>query len=341
MHSNKLNRFFLWSIVSLALIALGLGSYLSWTISQREPESAQTPVEERTPLPTKASRVVIVSWDGAKPVVMKSLIDEGKLPTFASLQVGSYVDFDAQTVVPSVTLPSHTSMLTGRPISEHKITWNDYQPERGFVKSETVFELAKKQGIGTAMVATKEKFAHLNKPETIDHYFYERGDAATATNRALEILEDTSVGLLFLHFKEPDAAGHAYGWGGGSKDEAPSQQYMAALQEVDRVTGLLLAQLKSDESWDQTVVIITSDHGGKGKSHGSDSPEDTTIPWAATGGKIQQKYQFASSALSGRLISTMDTAATALSLLEIPVPTDWTGKNLLSKIEIPLGTPIR
>lgn len=327
MHSNKLNRFFLWCIAILAVTALGLGGYLSWTLSN-QPSTRPISATPEVKKPSETKLVVIISWDGAKPMVMRAMMDSGKLPTFASLQVGSYVDLDAQTVIPSVTLPSHTSMLTGRPISEHKITWNDYQPERGLVKSETIFELAKQQGIKTAMVVSKEKFAHLNKPNTVDYYFYERGDAATATFRALDILEDTSVGLLFLHFKEPDAAGHAYGWGGGAKDEAPSDEYMAALQEVDRTTGQLLDKLKSADSWDETVVIITSDHGGIGKSHGSAKPEDTSVPWAATGGKIQEKFNFRLN-LTNQPILTMDTAATAISLLGVQVPADWSGKNVL------------
>lgn len=312
----------------MAAIALGLGGYMIWSLSDKKSETAQAPITEKAEKLMPVKRVVIISWDGAKPVVMNSLIEEGKLPTLASLQVGSYLDLDAQTVVPSVTLPSHTSMLTGRPINEHKITWNDYQPERGFVKSETVFELARQHGIGTAMIVAKEKFAHLNKPETVDYYFYERRAADSATTRAIDLLKDDTIGLLFLHLKEPDAAGHANGWGGGMKDEAPSDEYMEALQEADRVTGLLLNRLKLSESWNETVVIITSDHGGRGKSHGSDHPEDTSIPWAATGGKIQEKFNFSPS-LPNRPISTMDTAATALSLLGVRVPVDWSGRNIL------------
>lgn len=328
MYPNKINRFFLWSIAVLIVFVLGLGSYAAWTFSRQESETTQTPTSKKVEQPAKTSRVVIISWDGAKPMVMDSLIKSGKLPIFASLQVGSYVDLKAQTVVPSVTLPSHTSMLTGRPIEEHKITWNDYQPERGFVKSETIFELAKQQGISTAMVVTKEKFTHLNKPGTIDHFIYEQGDVGTAVSKATELLRYKGIGLLFLHLKEPDGAGHAHGWGGGSGAEAPSAEYLSALQEVDRVTGLLLNEIKSANNWEETVVIITADHGGIGFSHGSDNQEDTTVPWAATGGKIQEKFNFSPS-LPNRPISTMDTAATALSLLGVRVPVDWSGRNIL------------
>jgi len=57
--------------------------------------------------------VVIVSWDGGKPSVIRDLAQRGELPTIRSMMADGSYTFAAETIVPSSTLPSHASMLTG------------------------------------------------------------------------------------------------------------------------------------------------------------------------------------------------------------------------------------
>jgi len=121
--------------------------------------------------------VVIVSWDGGKPSVIRALAQRGELPTIRSLMADGSYTFIAETIVPSSTLPSHASMLTGLSYRRHGVDWNSYQPEKGTVTVTTIFELAKKAGLRTAMVFSKEKFKHLAKPKTVDVVEYVRGDA--------------------------------------------------------------------------------------------------------------------------------------------------------------------
>jgi arylsulfatase A-like enzyme len=79
------------------------------------------------------------------------------------------------------------------------------------------------------------------------------------------------------------------------------------------------------------VVIVTADHGGHGKDHGTDALEDVRIPWIAWGRAVQP----------GELptgIRTMDTAATALWLLGVPVPTRWEGRPVLGAFKAGAAT---
>jgi arylsulfatase A-like enzyme len=70
------------------------------------------------------------------------------------------------------------------------------------------------------------------------------------------------------------------------------------------------------------TLIVTADHGGHGRSHGSDALEDTTIPWIVYGEGV---------ASDGRPegVRTMDTAATALWLLGVNVPAAFDGAPVL------------
>jgi arylsulfatase A-like enzyme len=67
------------------------------------------------------------------------------------------------------------------------------------------------------------------------------------------------------------------------------------------------------------TMIVTADHGGHGRNHGSDDPRDVTIPWITWGRGVSAGTTIADS------VRTMDTASTVLWLLGLREPTDWSG----------------
>ena len=250
--------------------------------------------------------VLIVSFDGGKP----SAIRQSPMPNLLWLAAHGSCTWTARTIVPSITLPSHASMLTGVGPETHKITWNDYQPAKGVVAVPTVFALAKKAGLTTAMFAGKEKFAHLNVPGTLDACSAPSAEAIAVASAAAQCLTTLRPSLTFVHFSDPDAAGHKYGWG--------SPEQVEAFGRSDRALGILLAALKRAGIHRETALILSADHGGHGKTHGLNAPSDVLIPWIAYGSGIRHRK------LIGP-VYTCDTAATALALLGIAVPADWDG----------------
>src|SRR3954463_9769364 len=107
-------------------------------------------------------RLVIISIDGARP----DLLLRANTPTVHGLIPRSTFTFWARTTPHSITLPSHTSMLTGVVPRKHKIEWNeDLELVHPVYPSyPTLFEVAKRAGYTTGMVASKSKFRVLNKP---------------------------------------------------------------------------------------------------------------------------------------------------------------------------------
>ena len=69
-----------------------------------------------------------------------------------------------------------------------------------------------------------------------------------------------------------------------------------------------------------SVVIVTADHGGHGLTHGTRSAEDMTIPWVVWGKGVKPGFQITAG------VTTFDTAATALWLLDVPLPVEFDGK---------------
>ena len=274
------------------------------------------------PLPAEVSRaahapltehVVVVSIDGLRP----DAIRVAYAPTLQRLVAEGTSSFLASTILPSKTLPSHTSMVTGVLPARHGITWNtDETATLGVVRVPTMFALARAQGRTTAALFAKSKFHHLEVPGSLD---FVRSPAGEAESWTVDVTVPTLEGhlaearpnLLFFHVGEPDYAGHASGWMSGP--------YTAAVARADSALARVVAAADGAFGAGQYTLIVTADHGGHDHGHGSASAADVTIPWLVWGEAAR-----AATPLSVR-VRTMDTAATALWLLGVAVPEDWDG----------------
>ena len=256
----------------------------------------------------KVRHVFIVSFDGGKPSVMQ----QSAMPTLSRLVRDGAHTWEARTIMPSITLPSHTSMLTGVEPGKHGVLWNDWQPEKGMVKVPTVFALAQKQRLKTAMFVGKSKFLHLFVPGSVGEFSYPAYSAKTVARLAAEHILSEKPNLVFVHFADSDGAGHAHGWGSPEQKRAFADEDAALKTLLDAASRAGILRV--------SVFLLTADHGGHDKTHGLDIPDDRQIPWIAWGaGVVRGK------ALIGP-ISTCDTAVTALSLLGVPLPENLDGK---------------
>jgi len=270
-----------------------------------------------------AAHVFIVSIDGGKPAV----IAESDMPVLKQLVKEGACTWTASTIFPSVTLPSHTSMLTGVGPDKHHVLWNSWQPRKGVVAVPTIFAEAKRAGFSTAMFVGKEKFRHLAQPDSIDVFEFPEAEAKasgtvvakTVAGRAARYIVENKPTLCFIHFTDPDDAGHQYGWG--------SPQQIRAFGEVDEALGEILEAMKVAGISQESVLMVTADHGGHDKTHGQKRPEDMRIPWIAWGKGAKRGF-----AISDPVI-TYDTAATALWVLGLPVPEPFDGKPVTSAFE--------
>jgi arylsulfatase A-like enzyme len=267
--------------------------------------------------------VFIISYDQGNP----SLIEQTVLPTFHDLEANGARAAEAYTIVPPLTLPSHTSMLTGVGVQKHQITWNDYRPTNGIVTVPTIFSLAKERGFRTAMFVGKEKFKHLELPGTIDELVWPQpdDDAKSVARVFAAEFGKTKPNLCFIHFRDPDTVGHKTG--------AYSKEKVQALKDCDHALKTIKDAIAAAGVLDQSVIILTADHGShdskdkEGKAigtHGDARPEDVLIPWVAWGKGVKQGYTITAPVVQ------YDTAATALWLLKVPLPEHFWGRPVVS-----------
>jgi arylsulfatase A-like enzyme len=94
-----------------------------------------------------------------------------------------------------------------------------------------------------------------------------------------------------------------------------SDSYLKAINNADRCIQKICRILSGD-----TIVIITSDHGGHNNTHHSDQEEDMTIPLMIYGPGIPKGRE-----ISGQ-VSIMDIAPTIVRFLGLEQPESWMGK---------------
>jgi arylsulfatase A-like enzyme len=263
-----------------------------------------------------AEHLILISVDGLRPDAIAAF---GAVTLSRLIQEGSYT-LTASTILPSKTLPSHTSMLTGEFPETHGVMRNAEKMFGGAIQTPTVFGVLRSKGLKTAAFFSKSKFHDLQQPGTLDYSQAPGGWLGglipgrwTADRTILDVeeyLENDRPNLLFVHFGDADYAGHRSGW------MTPS--YAEAVRRVDGSIGRLLSTADRVYGAGEYTVIVTADHGGRGRDHGSDNPLDVTIPWIAWGTRINP------GPIAGK-VETVDTASTVLWLFGVPEPTEWAG----------------
>ena len=136
---------------------------------------------------------------------------------------------------------------------------------------------------------------------------YQHDGDDLVTDAAIRHITEDRPDFAFVYLGTVDTAGHYYGW--------MSEGYRSQAARADANLGRLLAALPKGAH-----VLVHADHGGHERNHGTDTPEDMTIPWILAGPRIRAGY-----AIEGP-VSLLDTAPTLAELLGIPAHREWEGR---------------
>ena len=145
----------------------------------------------------------------------------------------------------------------------------------------------------------------------INAYMEESSDTAL-TDEAIRVVEKYKPDFAFLYMVETDEkGGHDNGW--------MTEEYLKRISiAIDNVKRII------EKFGDEYSVIIMADHGGHGRSHGSDLPEDMTIPL----------FLYGPDFVGGEPIletSLIDIAPTIVDIMGVTADEQWEGKSLTKK----------
>lgn len=274
-------------------------------VAPRLPPGLRIAPADRVPV---ARHVIIVSEDGLRP----DLLAAERPPVHDRImRLGSY-SLSARTIRHASTLPSHAAMLSGFDVKRHGLYWNSWQPDRGFIQVPTVFDAAERAGATAAVFVGKWKLQHIVKPGQVDVFSRPGYLCRKVADAAARYFARRRPQIEFVHFSDPDDAGHAIGW--------MSDEQHGTLRATDRCLGKLVDAVAAAGVEKDTLFILSADHGGHGRNHSGSVPEDRNIPWIAWGAGVKPGHVIAGP------ISTVDTAATALWALGYPSPPGLAGR---------------
>jgi len=286
---NARSQLFRWLVIGLATIGMG---------------------EQLSPCSWAAEYVVHISVDGLRPDFLQTQINAGNAPNFKRFQDEGAWTHNARTdYAHTITLPNHTSMLTGRPVSlptglpaqtHHGYVLNNDPAPTTTLHNNTdpdrykasTFDVVHDAGFSTALYASKNKFViyeqsynaangapHANGADKIN-VFVNPEVTLTMQNQMLAGLAANHFKYTFLHYADTDDAGHSTGWG--------STTYLNAIATIDGYLGQLFNLINTDATMaGKTAIVLSADHGGTGTGHsGSTVATNYTIPFYAWGAGV-------------------------------------------------------
>lgn len=207
----------------------------------------------------ESESVLVVSIDALHPMAL----DAQTTPTLHALMQPGRFTLAGRSVDPPKTLVAHTAMLSGLPPVANGKRDNDWQPGAPRFAKSTLFNDAKKFGYHTAYYYSKAKLGYLVSPAVDEHGL--APDAGIDKVRAF--FREGGRRLAFLHVSGLEYAGIESGW--------LSSEYREELNYIDSTLAPLLAEVAKRG---RHAIIITSDHAGHERQHGTRDPEDYRLP---------------------------------------------------------------
>lgn len=282
----------------------GLLNSCTQTTKQNHPEGIQ--------------HVVVIGVDGMSPDGIKN----ASTPALDSLINQGAVSWKVRTVLPSASSQNWASMIMGAGPEIHGIINNDWKIDNHTLppvisetdgRFPTIFSLLRQQqpDAEIGVVYHWRDFGRLYQKEAVnyDRHFSTEDSVTADFARYISTAKPT---LAFLHLDHVDHAGHHDGHG--------SEIYYQSVSKADSLIGQIMTGIRAAGIAENTLVIITSDHGGKDKGHGGATPEEAEIALILSGKGVKKGYEIK------QQVYMYDLAATIAFSLGLTPPYAWTGR---------------
>lgn len=269
--------------------------------------------------PERPRHVVLIGIDG----LTKRALGLGNTPVLDVLAGEGAQASAARALAPTMSAPNWASHLMGGGPKQHRIRGNEWRPEHwdnlslcGWPEGAgwpSIFDVveAQRPKAGSAVFYDWVGIGRMVRRGDADMRMFLNREDLTAW-AARRHLRRSAPLFTFIHFDHVDAAGHSHGF--------DTWQYHQAVAEADRLVGTLKDTLEEVGLLDETLLMIISDHGGRGRFHGGADPRETAVPWILWGKGVKPMH------LIDGDITVQDTAPTLAHAMGLKVPGCWTGR---------------
>ncbi|MET2983701.1 alkaline phosphatase family protein [Aureibaculum conchae] len=227
------------------------------------------------------NKVLIIGIDGCRPDALTT----ANTPTIDALMANATYSLDARCLYTTSSGPGWTSMLSGVWQNKHGVVDNSYSGAQ-FSNFPHFFRHIEDANPENRTVSIVEWNPINNYMASLISDVVINADSdAMVKNEVVNELVNNNPTALFVQLSNVDYAGH----GTGFSPENPN--YINAIETIDTHIGGMLDALKTrktykNENW---LILLSTDHGGLGTSHGGPSDEERNIFVIASGNSIPNK----------------------------------------------------
>lgn len=271
----------------------------------------------------KAKHVILIGLDGWGGYS----IPKADMPNAKSMMADGAWTMKKRSVLPSSSAINWASMFMGVGTEGHGYTqWGSQHPEIPSIALSsspdsifpTIFRVIRDQrpdaetgilyewdGIGYLVDSLATSY-HRHVPVA------DNNDSSPLTKLASQYIKESKPAFAAFIYDNPDHVGHSYG------HDTP--EYYAILKYLDGQIGEIIEATKEAGIYDETVFILTADHGGIEKGHGGITLQEMETPFIIAGPGIRNIGEFKSAMMQ------YDVAGTVARLLDVTPPQPWVGR---------------
>jgi predicted AlkP superfamily pyrophosphatase or phosphodiesterase len=268
----------------------------------------------------KAKHVIFIGLDGWGSYSF----EKAEMPNVKKLAEEGAYTLKKRSVLPSSSAVNWASMFMGAGPEVHGYTeWGSKTPE---LPSRVIGE----NGIfPTVFQLFREKYPEAESGciydwdgikylvDTLSLNYHEQSPDYKAVpdglcKMAVRYVAEKKPAFAAIIFDEPDHVGH--------QDGHDTPEYYATLTRLDGYIGQIIEAVKAAGFYDETIFIVTADHGGINKGHGGKTMLEMETPFIICGKNIRRGLVFDESMMQ------FDIAPTIAAIFELSPPQVWIGR---------------
>lgn len=277
--------------------------------------------------------IVIIGVDGMSP----NGIINAPTPNMDYLMENGSFTLHARAVLPTSSSSNWASMIMAAGPEQHGITSNGWERDDHILPPVTVgpdnevfptiFGVIREQMPDAEIGAIYHwgGFGRLFEKAPVNYDVHIDGEQET-TDEVCKYIKEKKPTFTFVHLDHVDGAGHGAGHG--------TPEYYAAVARADSLIGQIVKAIQDAGIENETMILVTSDHGGIGTGHGGETLAEIEIPFILYGKNIKKGKEIMD------MVYTYDNAATVAFASNLQAPQAWIGRPVKSAfVGYPDGSP--
>ncbi len=261
-------------------------------------------------------KAILIGLDG----VRTDCFLQARTPHIDALLPTSRYTWNAMSEFKTISGPAWTTMLTGVHMEKHGVLDNDFKSRN--LNYQTLFFLAKQSNPQMKAVAFSNWRPIITK--IFETGVLDRrgsGSDKKMTRKIISSIRNNEGDLYFLQLDDCDGAGHKYRYA------IDSPKYLQAIEKLDKQVGKIIDVIKKRPKEEDWLIIVVSDHGGDGKSHGAPTVGCLTVPLIISHKGISGKEQIPGVEEDAPTLA--EIVPTIAKHMEIPPKEWWDGFSLI------------